>query len=307
MATSYTSLLGFALPVQGELSGTWGDVVNDSITQLVEDSVAGVATADVTSGNWTLTTTGSGAQNQARCAILIPTGTPGVSRNVIAPGSSKAYIVLNQSDAAVVIKASASTGVTVAAGDQALVAWNGSDFEQITSTGDVVGPGSSTDNAVPTFDGTTGKLLQNNSGVTISSGVITASGGFAGDLNGSVGATTPNGVAATQVDVVEQGELRLQDTTGGQYVGFKAPGTVSASYTLTVPSADGNSGEVLTTDGSGNLSWTVPTADEVVTTNFSIVESGGVLLIKYGATAIVQIDSSGNITSIANVTAYGSI
>ena len=104
MATNYTTLLGFALPTTGELSGTWGTTVNDSITQLVEDSVAQRATASVASGDWTLTTTGSGAANQARCAILIPTGSPGVSRNIIAPSSSKAYIVINQSDAAVVVK-----------------------------------------------------------------------------------------------------------------------------------------------------------------------------------------------------------
>jgi len=116
MATSYTTLLGFALPVTGELDGTWGDTVNNSITQLVEDSVAGTATQSVASGNWTLTTTGSGAANQARCAIIRPTGSPGVSRDIIAPGSSKAYIVDNQSNAAVVFKASATTGVTIAAG-----------------------------------------------------------------------------------------------------------------------------------------------------------------------------------------------
>jgi hypothetical protein len=56
MTTQYSPLLGLALPVTGELSGTWCDVVNDSITSLVEASIAGFATADVTSGNWTLTT-----------------------------------------------------------------------------------------------------------------------------------------------------------------------------------------------------------------------------------------------------------
>lgn len=254
MATSYTSLLGFALPVQGELSGTWGDVVNDSITQLVEDSVAGAATASVGAGDWTLTTTGSGAANQARCAILIPTGSPGVSRNIIAPSSSKAYIVINQSDAAVVVKGSATTGVSIASGATELVAWNGSDFTRITSTGDVVGPASSTDTAVPTFSGTTGKIIQNNSGVTISGGVVTGTG-FTGALNGSLGATTPSTVVATQVDITAQGDLRLQDTTGGQYVALQAPGTVSSSYTLTMPTADGTSGQALVTDGSGNLSF----------------------------------------------------
>jgi len=132
MTTSYTSLLGFALPVTGELSGTWGDVVNDSITQLVEDSIAGVATADVTSGNWTLTTTGLGVDNQARKAILIPTGTPGVSRNIVAPSSSKAYIVVNQSDATVVVKGAATTGATIQPYYTAVVVWNGADFEEIS-------------------------------------------------------------------------------------------------------------------------------------------------------------------------------
>ena len=255
MATSYTSLLGFALPVQGELSGTWGDVVNDSITQLVEDSVAGYATADVTSGNWTLTTTGSGAANQARCAIIRPTGTPGVSRDITAPAQSKAYIIDNQSDAAVVLKASGTTGVTVAAGKQALVAWNGSDFVKVTATGDVVGPASATDNAIARFDGTTGKLVQNSSGVTISDGNVVTATGFVGALDGTVGATTPTTGVFTQVDITAQGDLRLQDTTGGQYVALQAPGTISSSFTLTMPAADGTSGQALVTDGSGNLSF----------------------------------------------------
>ena len=38
MATGYTSILKLALPVSGELSGTWGDVVNDNITEMVEEA-----------------------------------------------------------------------------------------------------------------------------------------------------------------------------------------------------------------------------------------------------------------------------
>jgi hypothetical protein len=57
------------------------------------------------------------------------------------------------------------------------------------------------------------------------------------------------------VDITAQGDLRLQDTTGGEYVAIQAPGTVSASYTLTLPAADGTSGQALVTDGSGNLSF----------------------------------------------------
>lgn len=50
-------------------------------------------------------------------------------------------------------------------------------------------------------------------------------------------------------------ELRFQDTTGGQYMGFKAPGTVTTSTTFTLPDGDGTVGQVLATDGAGNLSW----------------------------------------------------
>lgn len=131
MTTSYTPLLGLALPVEGELDGAWGDVVNDSITSLVESSIAGFATASVTAGDWTLTTTGSGLANQARMAILIPTGTPGVTRNIIVPSYSKSYLVINQSNASVVVKGAATTGVTISAGNTNTVAWNGSDFVTI--------------------------------------------------------------------------------------------------------------------------------------------------------------------------------
>ena len=57
MATSYTSLLGLIQPTTGSLTNTWGTAVNNQLTQLLEDSIAQRATADVTSGNWTLTTT----------------------------------------------------------------------------------------------------------------------------------------------------------------------------------------------------------------------------------------------------------
>jgi hypothetical protein len=134
MPTNYTNLLGFALPVTGELASTWGDTVNDSITELVEDAIAATATANVTSADWTLSTTGSGAANEARCAILKATGSPGTPRNIIAPSRSKAYIVINDSNASVVLKGSATTGTTIVAGSRSTCVWNGSDFVTIASS-----------------------------------------------------------------------------------------------------------------------------------------------------------------------------
>ena len=108
---SYTTLLGLSIPSTGTLDGTWGDTVNDSITQLVEDAIAETATADVTSSNWTLSAGVPGGANQERCAILKPTGTPGTSRDIVGPGISKAYVVVNESDGAVVVKSQPRHGL----------------------------------------------------------------------------------------------------------------------------------------------------------------------------------------------------
>lgn len=50
---------------------------------------------------------------------------------------------------------------------------------------------------------------------------------------------------------------------------------------------------------------TASSASALNTSNFSIVESAGVLQFKYGATVIASINSTGNLTSSANITAYG--
>lgn len=130
MAVNYTTLLGLAQPVTGTEAGLWGDVVNNEITALIEDAVSNAASINVTAGNATLTSA-VGVSNQARCAIILAFGTPGVSRNIVAPSRSKAYIVINDSDASVVFKGSATTGVTIAAGDKALIAWQGTDFVRV--------------------------------------------------------------------------------------------------------------------------------------------------------------------------------
>jgi hypothetical protein len=121
------------------------------------------------------------------------------------------------------------------------------------ASGDVVGPASATANAVPSFDGTTGKLIQNNSGVTISAGVVTATG-FSGPINGTVGATTPTTGVFTDVTLNAQGDVRFADSDSSNYVAFQGASTIASNVTWTLPSVDGTTGQVLSTDGSGTLS-----------------------------------------------------
>jgi len=132
MTTAATSLLGLALPVQGELSGTWGDTVNNSITSLVDSAVAGTTTisadADITLTATTL------AANQARQAVILWTAGGTVTRNITAPALSKTYVVINKTSStqSIVIRgAGPTTGVTVPSGNAYLVAWDGADFVKI--------------------------------------------------------------------------------------------------------------------------------------------------------------------------------
>jgi len=54
-----------------------------------------------------------------------------------------------------------------------------------------------------------------------------------------------------------QKEIRFSETTanGVNYVGFKAPASLSADKIWILPSADGSAGQFLKTDGAGNLSF----------------------------------------------------
>ena len=134
-----------------------------------------------------------------------------------------------------------------AAGKVLKVASGGTAVEWATDTGgtgDVVGPGSSTDNALARFDTTTGKLLQNSTATLTDAGTLSATA-----------------IIGTQVDITAQGDLRLQDTTGGEYVALQAPGTVASSWTLTLPTDDGTASQFLQTDGSGVTTWATVTTN----------------------------------------------
>ena len=112
------------------------------------------------------------------------------------------------------------------------------------SAGDVVGPASATDNAIARFDNTTGKLIQNSSATLTDTGQAS----FVGYVQ-----VLANTGSATS------GYLELQSNDAG--TGTKtlriqpnnAATTSTQSYIF--PTDYGNSGQFLSTDGSGNLSW----------------------------------------------------
>jgi len=270
MTTAYSTNLELALPVQGELSGTWGNTVNNGITQYLDAAIAGSQIISGSQTAVTLTNTngddvatniaqaGSGATGTAQYQIIRCTGNPAslltitISDTGVA-GYSKTFIIINAtstSQSVKIVGSGPTTGITVASGDKALVAWNGSDFVRV---------GASAGGSDTQVQFNSGGNLAGSANMTFNGTTLTAaafSGPLTGAVNGTVGATTPSTVVATQVNVTAQGDVRFEDTTGGQYVALQAPSTVASNVTFTLPGADGSANQLLTTNGSGVLSFT---------------------------------------------------
>jgi hypothetical protein len=271
MTTGATGQLGLALPVQGELSGTWGDTVNNGLTQYINIAIAGTltltgdgavtlanTTGDASASNVTSTLTGAGTVT-AQFAIVRVTGTLTVAKVVTGPSYSKTYTVVNAATGGIVtFKASGQTGVSIAVGETAFVYFNGTDYVKVVGTATAGAAGGSNTQVQFNSSG----ILAGSANLTFNGTTLTAAG-FSGPLNGTVGATTPAAGTFTQIDITAQGPLRLQDTTGGEYVGLRSPSALGASYTLTFPADDGTSGQALITDGSGGLSWSTAASGDV--------------------------------------------
>ena len=62
---------------------------------------------------------------------------------------------------------------------------------------------------------------------------------------------------ATDISLQNQSAVRFYEANGNgtDYISVRAPSSLSANVTLTLPADDGTADQVLATDGSGNLSW----------------------------------------------------
>jgi hypothetical protein len=147
MTTQYTTILKLALPVQGELSGTWGDVVNDNITQMVEQAVAGKAVINTWTANSHTLTTADGTTSESRCAILELTDSGTAltgAGTVVCPTNTKLYIVDNNTAEIITVQTAAGTGVAVPVGKTMLVYCDGTNVVEGVTHANSLSLGTST-------------------------------------------------------------------------------------------------------------------------------------------------------------------
>ena len=196
-----TGQLQLVTPTQGTLSGTWGDTVNNGITEYVNIAIAGTTTFNGDGAVTLVNTIGSSsasniASTSAQYAIVRVTGTLTTTK-IITFGSvseapySKIYLVDNAATGgAVTFKAYGQTGVSVAVGEKVFVFYNGTDIVKISGTlvSGVVGPA----------NGGTG--VANNAAST-----LTISGNYATTLTltGATSVTMPtSGTIATKGNAI---------------------------------------------------------------------------------------------------------
>jgi hypothetical protein len=248
MASTYNEL-GIELMATGENAGTWGTKTNTNL-DIIQQAVAGyVAQAVTDSGTTPLAITdGSTSTSVARNMVIKLTGALTGTSTVTVPDSvEKLYIVENATTGSqtVTFKTVSGTGVNFTSTGYKFLFSDGTNIVEI---------------ALASPPGGSDTQIQFNN-----------SGSFGGSANLVWDGTNLN-IGAT-------GEARFQDTTGGQYVGLKAAGTVASSYTLVLPTATGTVDQVIKTDGSGNLSFTTLTSgtswQAVKTTGFTAVAGEG--------------------------------
>ena len=254
MASTYTNL-GLELMATGENAGTWGTKTNANLNlveQLTGGYIVQTLNAAGTGVNTTPLTIDDGAltgEAQNRVIILGAVSPQAITGNktVTIPLLTETfYFIKNSTSGAytVQLKAVSGSGATVTFGtaDKGWkivyvdgVATNTGVYEIETAT-----PG-----------GSDTQVQFNNSGAFGASANLTWDG--------------------SNLLIDAEGDLRLGDNSGTEYVGIDAPATVSASYTITLPTAVAGSANfaLTTTDGSGNTQW-VATSTFGITTGKAI-------------------------------------
>jgi hypothetical protein len=251
-----TALLDLVTPTQGTLTGTWGNTVNNGITEYVDIAIAGTLSltgdgavtlantiGDASATNITAGATLAGAGTAtAQFAVVKISGTT-TAKTVTGPSLSKTYIVDNTGSYTVTFKASGQSGVSIVAGEKATVYYNGTDYVKVGS------------NFV------SGVLPVANGGTNASSASITAFNNITGyTASGATGTTSTNLVFSTSptlvtpaLGTVASGNVGACTVDGTNLVGYKAiPQSGSAktgSYTL----ATSDVGEFIQVGSGGSI------------------------------------------------------
>lgn len=227
--------LRIQLIASGEQANTWGTTTNTNLGTLIEQSICGMATLNLTGATYVLTAYNY-IQDEARMMLLNCQGSPGTTCTIEAPTVSKMYVVANQtadsSDVEIWVGSGAS--VLIPPGVAATVWTDGIDFFYANDISVYI---TGVNGAAVLPVGTTGERPAAPAGGEIRLNSSTAKfEGYNGTQWGAIGGGATGG-GADQV-FVENGQTVTTSYTLS--TGFNAesvgPITIDSGATVTVPS-----------------------------------------------------------------------
>jgi len=307
----YTNDLRLKEITTGDESGTWGTSTNTNLSLIGEAlSFATLACFPSDADDTSTATVGQATSSAARAMYFKVTSTATLSATrtlTIAPQTiSRVMFIENATTGSQSINISQGSGanVTIASGTAKVVYLDGAGsgaavVDALTLVDTFVKPSTNVSftrinvtaaGEIRLEDSSGGEYVSLKAPSTVSSNVsftLPDADGSSGQVMktdgsgnlGFVSINTPGAAASfTQVDITAEGDLRLQDASGGQYVALEAPATISSSYTLEMPAADGSNGQALVTNGSGVLSFSSAAGAydgfSVITSNTSLAARG---------------------------------
>jgi hypothetical protein len=271
MASSYTTSLKIQQIGAGEQSGIWGSTTNTN-WNLIEQAVTGVAQITMANSNYTLSSL-NGVSDEARCMVIVATGTNSAIWQIVAPLVKKFYVVNNTTSGGYAVTIGGATGsiISIPNGTVGQVYCDGTNFFSAQT-------------------GSAGNFFVNG---TLTAGSIVDSGSF------SAATSTISGLATFNGAETHNGTATFNGTTNHV-------GTTTVPTTATGDSSTNAASTALVTNKI-NAITSVPSAVQIGTTNYTVLESGGYLYFRYGGVNKMRLDSSGNLVCTGNITAFGTI
>ena len=326
MPSTYSNLK-IELIATGEQTGTWGTTTNTNLGTALEEAITGSATVNFSSADVTISLTNSNASQAARNLRLNLSGTSGGARTLTVPTIEKLYLINNGLADACTVKNSTGTGIAVPAGKSMFVFNDGTNvvdavthLSSITLNTDLAiadgGTGASDAGAARTNLGLGTMATQNGTSVSISGGAITGLTNLTTTNFTASGTATLSGttnLTGTATAVTQSASDNSTKVATTAYVDA-ATGTLGTMSTQNANAVNITGGSItglttLSTSG-GTISATTLTATTTlgIGAGWTVVQDGSNnLIFKYSGTNKMKIDSSGNLTVVGNVTAYGSV
>ena len=260
MASTYTPL-GIELQATGENAGTWGTKTNTNL-QIIEQIAGGFTQQALTSGG-TVTLAVSDGSTGAVMSHRVIEFTGSLSGNAVVTiplDTQNFYFLRNSSSGAYTVQFKYASGsgssVTFSATDKGdkLVVAKGNDSTNpdiveisLATAGTVTETGTQTLTNKTLTSPKIGTSILDTNGAELFK--LTATSSAVNEITYNIAAT------GNKPTLTASGG----DTNIGVSIQPKGSGTVTIDA-LTFPAADGSSGQILQTDGSGTLSFTTPSS-----------------------------------------------